>query len=166
MQQSVGLKIACKGLWCYNVRNPKGCRGGPAAAPAATLQQGGPAAEHIAALMRRRSGAALALAVLVGALVGALRGAEGCCDNRNCAAPTPICSAKGECTATRVVEPLAFLPSRYRVSYIDRGLWTKFVRGAIPILGQVREHSLRARVHPCHALNARAHALRERLCTR
>ena len=127
---------------------------------------GRPAAEHIAALMRRRSGAALALAVLVGALVGALRGAEGCCDNRNCAAPTPICSAKGECTATRVVEPLAFLPSRYRVSYIDRGLWTKFVRGAIPILGQVREHSLRARVHPCHALNARAHALRERLCTR
>ena len=95
--------------------------------------------------MRQRIGAAPALAVLLG--VGALRGVEGCCDNRDCAAPTPICSAKGECTATRVVEPLAFLPSRYRVSYIDRGLWTKFVRGAIPVLGQVRKPVQRVYTH-------------------
>jgi hypothetical protein len=54
---------------------------------------------------------------------------------QGCAAPTPICGPDSKCTATRWVEPISTLPSKWKAT-IDTKLWTKWVRSVIPVLGQ------------------------------
>ena len=52
-----------------------------------------------------------------------------------CESPTPICSAEGTCTDVKWVEPIDTLPARWRGG-IDTGVWTKWVRSILPIVGQ------------------------------